>query len=256
MSNTNIAIPVSMFLLALLPPTAASAAEFGARAVMQTPQGTVATAKLFVSEGRMRKEYDYHGEPVVEILDSTSQKAWMCFRAQQACFETRSLDTLESGAERPFPANPCEGARDLSCRRLAEERINGRPAIKWEVREPAPGGPVITHQWIDTETHLPIRRELPNGVVIELLDQGEESIQGRKTTKWKVVTRFPDGREETMYQWFDRDLGIAIRQEIPGSGSQELRDIRVGAVPDRLFETPAGYRVFTEAESQASSRVR
>jgi hypothetical protein len=242
--------------LALVISVGVGAAEFSARAVMTTADGVDESADLFVSQGRMRKEYDYYGEPVVEILDSTRQTDWMCFRAQRTCFETRSLDTLQSGAERPFPENPCEHTKGLSCKQLGEEQVNGRTAIKWEVVGSFRGDRIVMHQWIDKQTNIPLKREMGEGVVIELTDQGDETIGGRRTTKWKVMTHYPDGREEVIFQWLDHELGIAIRQEIPGSGSQELRDIQVGTVPDRLFKTPEGYQVINKNEAQANRQVR
>jgi hypothetical protein len=242
--------------LALVISAGVGAAEFRARAVMTTADGVDESAQLFVSQGRMRKEYNYHGEPVVEILDSTRHTDWMCFRAQRTCFETRSLATLQSGGERPFPENPCEHAKGLICQRLGEEQINGRTAVKWEVVGSYRGNRLVTHQWIDKQTNIPLKREMGEGVVIELIDQGDETVSGRKTTKWEVTTRYPDGREEVIFQWLDHELGIAIRQEIPGSGSQELRDIQVGTIPDRLFETPEGYQVINKSEAQANRRVR
>lgn len=247
---------LSLASLALVVSVGVGAAEFKAQAVMTTADGVDESAQLFVSKGRMRKEYDYYGEPVVEILDSTRHTAWMCFRAQRTCFENRSLDTLQSGAERPFPKDPCEHEKGMSCERLGEEQINGRLAVKWKVAGTFQGKRVVTYQWIDEKTNIPLKREVDGGIVIELSDQGDETINGRETTKWKVMTHYPDGREEVIYQWLDHELGIAIRQEIPGSGTQELRDIQVGAVPDGLFKTPGGYQIVNKNETQANRQVR
>lgn len=234
-------------LLAL--PGAGRGEGFSADAVMSLEDGQRATARLYVDDGRMRKEYQYLGEPVVEILDTRRGISLMCFRSQRTCFENESLERLELGAERRFPADPCEGSEQLRCSELGVESVNGRQAVKWAIEGDFQGREVVTHQWIDRKTHVPLRRELPDGSLIELIDRGHERVNGRETDKWEVVARYADGTRQVFYQWYDRELGIAIRQEHPDGGTQELRNIMVGRVPGRLFEPPPGFQTVQGQEA-------
>ena len=56
----------------------------------------------------------------------------------------------------------------------------------------------------------------------------------------------------TTTQWYDPQLKIAIREELPGGYFRELRDIRVGAQSPQLFTIPAGYQL-TKAPQKSQS---
>ena len=44
---------------------------------------------------------------------------------------------------------------------------------------------------------------------------------------------------ETATQWYDPELKIAIREELPGGYIRELRDIKTGKQEKDLFEIPS-----------------
>lgn len=65
---------------------------------------------------------------------------------------------------------------------------------------------------------------------------GKEILEGRSATKWELVN--PHG--ERIYLWTDDQLGIAVRWHIENA-TYDATGIREGAVPDSMFELPAGY---------------
>lgn len=67
---------------------------------------------------------------------------------------------------------------------------------------------------------------------------GTEKINGRDTDKWEVP--LPQGG--TAIHWIDREIGMAIRVEGPGSGRMEMINIKVESQAKGLFELPAGYK--------------
>jgi hypothetical protein len=71
-------------------------------------------------------------------------------------------------------------------------------------------------------------------------DLGRASVHGRTTQKWEVVTQ---RGKQTMRQviYWDPQLHYPIREEVPGMGGHEYRNIRIGTLPDHLFEVPQGY---------------
>ena len=69
---------------------------------------------------------------------------------------------------------------------------------------------------------------------------GDETIGGRKVEKWEIVAEGKDGKL-TSTSWYDPELGIPIRELVPGKMMREMTDIKVGPQNDGLFMVPAGY---------------
>jgi len=68
---------------------------------------------------------------------------------------------------------------------------------------------------------------------------GAKTVSGRKTVKWACG----DSRTKTtVLQWYDPALRAVIREETQGGDIGELRKIKLGAQPRRLFVPPSGYR--------------
>jgi hypothetical protein len=63
---------------------------------------------------------------------------------------------------------------------------------------------------------------------------GTETLQGRAVQKWKC--QHPEFG--TVTQWFAPDLGTVVRDRTPKGEIQELRNIRVGKQPAKLFRFP------------------
>jgi hypothetical protein len=76
---------------------------------------------------------------------------------------------------------------------------------------------------------------------IERRAEGNEVINGMKTTKYRVTIQ-NQGKRESMFQWVDEGMHFPIKTAaIDGSWSTEFRNIRRGAQNPQLFEIPAGY---------------
>jgi hypothetical protein len=58
-----------------------------------------------------------------------------------------------------------------------------------------------------------------------------------------MKTTRSDGQSMKSTQWYDPELQIAIREELPGGYFRELRSIQLGPQPDHLFSVPDGYRL-------------
>jgi hypothetical protein len=140
------------------------------------------------------------------------------------------------------PQSPCVGNPEAQCRQLGEETLFGRPAVKWEMAVEYQGRTYRSLYWLDKERFTPLRQMWADGTVSELRPVGLEKLDSRPTEKWEMVTRRTDGKTMTATQWFDTELGIVIREELPGGYLRELRDIQVGPQDPALFEVPAGYR--------------
>lgn len=218
--------------------------EFSAEMVQRGPSGQISSGKMYVGDDRMRTEMEHQGQQLVRITDEARGMEWVLFPEQKKYME-RSLPGAPAGAGGPRPSmaavDPCGGMPGLACRKLGEESIVGRPAVKWEIVASHQGQTIKSIQWIDKERGVPLRQEMPGGQTTFLELVGRETLDGRQVEKWEVTSTQPDGTTNRTFQWYDPELQIAVRQEFPGGFVSELKSIRVGQQPDHLFSMPAGY---------------
>lgn len=217
--------------------------EFSAESVNLGPKGKTVTTKLFVGKDGTRREFNHESKQVIEIVNRSKEVAWMLFPDDKTYLE-RSIGPPPGSktAAKPDTANPCAGApKSVSCRKLGMESINGREAVKLEIVSSRQGRTMRTVQWIDQERGIPIKQEFPGGSS-EYRMIGTETMNGRKTEKWEYVQhQQKDNKTARTLQWYDPELKMPVREEMPGGYSRELKNIKVGPQPASLFELPQGY---------------
>ncbi len=77
---------------------------------------------------------------------------------------------------------------------------------------------------------------------IERTAEGNETVNGRGTTKYRVTFE-AGGKRESVFQWIDEAAHIPVKTAaIDGSWSSEFRNMRSGPQDPALFEIPDGYR--------------
>jgi len=210
--------------------------EFSADAVIGMPQQAPRTTRLYVGKNAVRRESVINGQNVIEIVFPEKGKALLI------------NEQLKSYKERQFPnqsktkkINPCEQMQNATCEKLGTENIDGLKTEKWQIITINQGRRVRTLHWIDTKRKLAIREFFPDGSVSELKMLNKEKINKRDTEKWQRTLSRPDGQSIKSYQWYDTKLKIAIKEELAGGFSRELKNIKESRQPDKLFSVPAGY---------------
>lgn len=233
---------ISFYLLLqiFILPGYAEAIQFSANAVMSTPGRADVSTYLYYSTGRIRKEFFYYGEPVIQILDANKHISLMCFTEQAVCYENKTLEEINIGIERVI-TSPCENSTSLICENLGTEELNQRMAIKWKITEKQGDKEKISNLWLDTELNIPVKQTLYNGTIIELKWLGVEKLGNRDTDKWVQYIKLTNGETQESFQWFDKELKISIRETFPNGNSQELQHIVVENLQDKLFIMPVGF---------------
>lgn len=216
---------------------------FSADAVQQIPGEETHNARIFATASQVRMEYSRNGSRLVEIVDNEAGKSYLLLPSQKE-YMMRELPAhlREPGKSAAVDANPCAGSPHAQCRQLGEERVSGRDATKWEMTIEMEGSPMRSLIWLDKERKLPVRQIRPDGTVIEMSLQEKELFDNRWTEKWQMLMTRPDGETLESLQWYDPELGIIIREKLPGGYFRELRNIRVGEQPSGLFQVPSDYR--------------
>ena len=230
----------------------ASNVQFSAQVVKSTPEKETHVSQIFVGDNQVRIEYQRDSQTLVEIYDMKNQRALLLV-PQQASYMERKVPQ-EGGQVNPMlppsDSNPCSRIREAQCKQLATEALYGRQVAKWEMVVSHEGETMRSVHWMDTERHMPLREEWPDGTVTEMRLMGAETLHDRATERWEMKTTRSDGESMQSTQWYDPELQISIREELPGGYFRELRDIKVGPQPDHLFSVPADYTRVTAEQEQ------
>ena len=235
MSRPSIILLVNLLFAA----SSAQALQFTANAVMSTPAGVDVSTYLYYSTGRIRKEFFYYGEPVIQILDANRHISLMCFSEQKICYENKSEEEINIGIENSM-LTPCDSNPALVCENMGIEELNTRKATRWKIKSKEADKERVSSFWVDTELNIPVKQILPNGTTIELKWLGDEQLNNRATNKWLQKIKLANGETEQSFQWFDKELKISIRETFSNGNSQELRNIVVENLADTLFTMPVG----------------
>ena len=226
--------------------------EFSAEAKQTGPQRPAQVAKMYVSKEAVRTEFTANGQQVAEIVFPEQRKRFVLFLQRGEYLEQVAPEA--SPAQAPADDDsPCAGVPNVTCTKLGQEKVNGRMADKWEFVADAGGRPARSLHWIDVERRLPLRDILPDGTVSELRQVDTETLGGRKTEKWELTVARPDGQSQQRLQWYDAELKIAVREEMPGGFVRELTNIKVGKQPAELFKVPEGFRKVSPGQAMPSA---
>jgi outer membrane lipoprotein-sorting protein len=237
---------VALFLLLTsMIALAGSGSEFSADLIQSAPQQDEQQGKIYVGKGRMRMEFDANGSQIIQIVDSQQQVVYMINAKEKSYMRQGGQAGMMPGAGPQDSNNPCAGMKNITCKRVGEEKINGRLAEKWEFSSTsqAQSGKMTT--WLDKERRIPLRQSMPDGSGMELAFRGIEKVSGRKTEKWEMKITSADGESQVSYQWFDPELNMNIREYNAGGFKREMRNIKTGKQPATLFTVPAGYEEIT-----------
>lgn len=212
-------------------------AEFSADVVQTDAQQQATQGRMYASQGRVRSEFVQGGRKVIQIVDPSRQLVYTLFPEQQNYREQHGPAPSGAGTD------PCVGLPPgMQCKKLGRETWQGRPVEGYEITGIQDGKPVQSRQWIDTERQIPLKVETPDGGKMALNFITTESLQGRTAEKWELVQTAPNMPTRSLFQWYDPQLGLAIKEEMPGGFVRELRNIQLAPQDVQLFALPPGYQ--------------
>jgi len=229
------------------------AVEFSATAVQIAPGQPENQKRMYVGKDIVRTDSIFNNNTLIEIVNSKEQLRLFLIPAERIFLQQKSPGPVRQTVSRELASkSPCAGIRNTSCEMLAKEMINNRQTEKWEFAENQGDQMHLSLHWIDVERHIVVREFLPDGTLTELVPLENELIDGRHTEKWLWRSLTPDGKMETATQWYDPELKMAIREELPGGYIRELRDIKTGTQDKELFEIPDGYKQVESLQNYAA----
>lgn len=221
--------------------SASQGVQFSAQAIERAPSGVERAAGLFVGDGVVRTEYRANGEPVIEIIVMSRGKRLVIYPSRSEYMEMAGYPVPDLSVDQTA-SNPCTGVSASRCNRIGDEIIGGRKAVKWEMLTKQQDKTVRTLLWIDNVYGFSLKELLPDGSLAELRLLGKERINERNTEKWQRIITMPDGTSQNMLQWYDPELKLTVREQLPNGFTRELRQIKLATQPARLFQIPAGFK--------------
>ena len=225
------------FLMSAYTYAASNIIEFSAEAVVSIPQKPVKHTRLFVSKNAVRSESTINGQNIVEIIYPDEGRAILINSPLRSYKE----NTFTKARGNENSNTPCAQILNSVCEKLGSETIDGIKTEKWQIISNNNGQKLRTLHWIDVNRKLALREFYPDGTVAELKMIKKEEVNGRMTEKWERTLSRPDGEYTKSYQWYDTNLKIAIKEDLPGGYTRELKNIKVAKQQGNLFEVPGDY---------------
>jgi len=212
--------------------------EFSADAVVSIPGQPATTSKLYVSKNVVRTEIQTSDGVIIDIA--------FPYQGKVIKLNTKHQQYIEIPVEKQNKnqdTNPCNRIKDASCTLLGKEIVDGRQTQKWQVVAIQSGKNVRTLHWVDAKRQLAVREFFNDGSMAEMKLEKNEVINGRETERWVRTISRPDGSTVSSYQWYDPQLEISIKEELPGGYIRELKNIKVGSQKKTIFVVPDNYKL-------------
>lgn len=220
-------------------PTTSAAKSYSATAIHGLPGQPETTGKIVKSGQNIRLEFSQNGQTIIQILRPTDGVMYILNPQDQTYFETR---------DQPVPVTTTEGytmpcgdaAQMATCERIGTDTVSGIKVERWAVASKPQTRPLII-LW-DSTRRRALRQDFPDGSVMAMKFQAMEPLNGRMTEHWSIKITSPNLPANTGSWWFDPELRVVVREELPGGELRRLDEIVVGAVEDSAFQVPEGWQ--------------
>ena len=223
-------------------PVAPTPPAFSATAVQILPDGTEQLGRIMKSGTNMRIEMQAGGGTSIQILRGAEGLAYLVDPQTRtyAVIRDPSVAHAVAGASDPCPSPAEMQSAQMTCEQVGQGNVSGIVTQTWELKSPQIQG-AMRAEW-DTGRRRALREEWPDGTTMTLTFQAMQEVGGRPTEYWQTALKRPDQPAVIGGWWFDPELLLVVREEVPGGITRVLKDIRVGPIDPAAFEPPQGYR--------------
>jgi len=198
-----------------------------------TTSGTVTK-----SGQNMRLEFEQNGRKVVQILLPEQGVMYVLDPQTKTYMEMRGQAVPPTTGR--SPAAPCDPAQMAQCEKVGSDVVSGIGVERW-LLVAQPQTPPVTILWDPTRRHA-LRQEYPDGSVTAMRFVEMETLNGRATEHWNLEIQAPGRDTLTGGWWYDPDLRVVVREDLPGGEIRRLENISVGAIDPSAFQVPEGWQ--------------
>lgn len=150
-------------------------AEFSAEAVQSIPGRPSSNVKMFISKKAVRTESVINGDTIVEIVYPKDKRRVLLNQLRKTYVEQKSQGNNIPKAK-TAGSSPCSGIINSNCKKLGNEKVNGRNAVKWEMTVHRNGQSFKSLHWIDKKYSMPLRNQLHDGTVSTMTLSEKEKL--------------------------------------------------------------------------------
>ncbi|VAW55764.1 hypothetical protein MNBD_GAMMA07-1021 [hydrothermal vent metagenome] len=215
--------------------------QFSADAIISIPGKAQTSSRIYVGKNVIRTEIQTQNGLIVDIVYPLEGKLIKLNPRLKQYFEI-PIEKYKNDLQ--INENPCYRLKNTTCTKLKEENINGLITQKWKIVALEKGKSIKTLHWIDIQRQLAIKEIFSDGSRVDMILKKNEIINNRKVEKWVRTLSRSDGLVINSFQWYDPQLKMAIREELPGGYVRELMNIKIGVQENILFEIPKNYSAF------------
>jgi len=240
------------------------AASFTADAV-QIRGENVSHAKMYWLNENVRFEYTEDGVSMAQIFDNKNNKIiWLdnenkyYLEREMPVNDMLSSEGVIAGSmvdsKLKKNTDPCKQFPGADCIFLKKAEINGRSTEKWLITLNNSGNDFHIFQWIDSEYKNILKQENSDGSGLSVEIKENHEMNGRKVRKLTMTAFSTSGQQKQGVQWYDNELDIVVKQDYQNNIVDELRNIKVGKVSEKLFTVPEDYVLFVPSTKTAQEK--
>jgi len=247
-----ILLPVFILYLSAAISPLYAASSFTADAVQIRGENS-SHSKMFWLNGKVRFEYTEDGVSMAQIFDNRNNEIIWLDNDNKYYLkrEMSASEKVTAGSKAKKNDDPCKEFSDAECVFLKQTTMNGRAAEKWLITLSNNGNDFHIFQWIDSKYKSILRQENSDGTGLSVDIKEHQEINGRKVRKLTMTAFAASGEQKQGVQWYDNELDIVVKQMYQNDIIDELRNIKVGEVSEKLFIVPDAYILFEPAMKAA-----
>lgn len=215
--------------------------EFSAEAVQVSPGRPPLVSTMYVSKNAVRTEMVQQGNRVIDIFYVKEGKRLLLYPDKKLYLEQNNLP-IPNSISNTSKKTPCEGGVDVKCKKLGKETLDKIKVEKWQIEKNINGKIFKSLHWIDSKRNLSVKDMFPDGGLSQLMMMGKEKLNGRNVERWESRYTHPSGQNRVSRQWYDPQLKMVIKEELPGGYLRELKNIKVTKQEKTLFKLPKDFK--------------
>ncbi len=215
-----------------------SASAYTAQAIHAFANEPEDVGKIVKSGAKLRLEFMRDGKDVIQILLPELGAMYILDPATQTYVEilgaTMPLTSIE-GYVSPCP----EQTQGMTCQKTGTDVVSGIKVERWILSTQTQSRPLVI-LW-DSARRRALRQDFPDGGSMKMAFKTMEDLNGRSTEHWTINLALPGQDAQTGDWWFDPELRVVVRENLPGGETRRLENIVVGPVDPSAFAIPEGW---------------
>jgi len=234
------AVTLVITVLALVLNGAAFAqTAYSATAVHAFPDQPETFGTVVKSGQNMRLEFEEQGRQVIQILLPAVGAMYVLDPKLQTYIEI--LGPAVPVADVGGYKSPCPSQKPApTCQHVGDDTMSGIKVERWVIASGQKDKPLVL-LW-NSARRRALQQNFPDGSVMSMAFTAMEEINGRKAEHWTIKLTTPGQEAKSGDWWFDPELRVVIKENLPSGETRRLENIVVGPVNPTLFQLPQGWR--------------